>query len=151
MNTDTASTYNEAHTREHTTHATPQTATQTTARDGKVDTLVNDAAIKEGEAKPRARKPARIASQRKPRKQQDDAPRFYRTLDEFVEQYIARLYERPTRSGGRLWCASWWMHDEAVARLWALWDIWEYLRVKECNGHFHFITGGEFFCFLNHF
>lgn len=57
-------------------------------------------------------------------------PRYYSSLDDFVQNYIARVYER--RIGvGRAWCESWWMHDEAVARLSALWDMWEYLRVTE--------------------
>ena len=59
-------------------------------------------------------------------------PPQYETLDAFVEELIAVIYERPTRgSQSYTWCSQWWMHDEAVFRFSALHSAWEYMRVHE--------------------
>ena len=34
----------------------------------------------------------------------------------------------------RIWCPQWWRHDEAVARLDALWRAWEHLRLDPATG-----------------
>lgn len=57
--------------------------------------------------------------------------RCYETLDQFVEGYIAHIYNRKRVGAANFWCRKWWAHPEAVARLGALWHAWEYLRLAE--------------------
>ncbi|WP_194829208.1 DUF4913 domain-containing protein [Nocardia sp. XZ_19_231] len=56
----------------------------------------------------------------------------FRTLDEFVEKFVARVYRRDvsegTERGPWRWCSEWWQHGEAVAKLSALWCAFENLR-----------------------
>jgi hypothetical protein len=50
-----------------------------------------------------------------------------------VTGYLSLVTE--VRTGGPLvWCASWWAHPEAVARLTALWRAWEALRLEPATG-----------------
>ncbi|WP_172119580.1 DUF4913 domain-containing protein [Actinomyces faecalis] len=59
-------------------------------------------------------------------------PLQFPSLDQFVEGLVARVYERATGSAsGAKWCPAWWMHDEAVFRLTALWQAWESMRLAE--------------------
>ena len=53
------------------------------------------------------------------------------TLDAFVEELIAPVYERPTAgSQTTAWCPQWWRHDGAVMRLTALWTAWESMHAS---------------------
>lgn len=54
---------------------------------------------------------------------------LYPTLDRWVEEWLAPVYEQRI-SSGRAWCPQWWKHDGAVARFMALWAAWENLRVE---------------------
>ena len=63
---------------------------------------------------------------------QEIPPLQHATLDKFVEDFIAVVWERPTDGSQTLtWCPQWWCHDEAVFRLTALWTAWEHMRVHD--------------------
>ena len=63
---------------------------------------------------------------------QEIPPLQHATLDKFVENVIAVLWERPTDGSQTLtWCPKWWCHDEAVFRLTALWTAWEHMRIHD--------------------
>ena len=63
---------------------------------------------------------------------QENPPLQHATLDKFVEDFIAVVWERPTDGSQTLtWCPKWWCHDEAVFRLTALWTAWEHMRVHD--------------------
>lgn len=63
---------------------------------------------------------------------QENPPLQHATLDKFVEDFIAVVWERPTDGSQTLtWCPQWWCHDEAVFRLTALWTAWEHMRVHD--------------------
>ncbi|MFD3431274.1 DUF4913 domain-containing protein [Nocardia fluminea] len=59
----------------------------------------------------------------------------FRTLDAFVEKYVAHTYRREVTARGSentlRWCPCWWDHGEATARLDALWMAFEALRQGE--------------------
>jgi hypothetical protein len=73
----------------------------------------------------------------------DDEERSWRILARYVEpegplfpnfqtwmvEWLAPTVHRPLRSGV-MWCPEWWRHDEAVARLDALWRAWEAARAE---------------------
>ncbi|MGW4071395.1 DUF4913 domain-containing protein [Nocardia grenadensis] len=56
----------------------------------------------------------------------------YRTLNAFVDGYIANLYRREVsalgREGKTHWCPEWWKHGEVTARFEALWRAFEQSR-----------------------
>lgn len=57
----------------------------------------------------------------------------FSSVEEFVTGYLSLGTE--VRTGGPIvWCASWWVHPEAVARLTALWRAWEALRLEPAIG-----------------
>jgi hypothetical protein len=57
----------------------------------------------------------------------------FSSVEDFVTDYLSLVSE--VRTGGPLvWCASWWAHPEAVARLTALWRAWEALRLEPATG-----------------
>jgi hypothetical protein len=58
----------------------------------------------------------------------------YRSVNEFVENYLSLLYQRDVRNGRYLWCPQWWKHIEAVIRLDALWRSWEHYRLISGTG-----------------
>jgi hypothetical protein len=59
------------------------------------------------------------------------APPVYADVEGFVVGFLAPTIARKLVSGGRglTWCPQWWMHAEAIARLMALWEAWEALRL----------------------
>ncbi len=59
---------------------------------------------------------------------------YYSTLPEWVEGWLLPLYRRSLNGHHRVWCPQWWRHDEAVARLDALWHAWEHLRLDPATG-----------------
>lgn len=59
------------------------------------------------------------------------SPMLYGSVEEFVADFLAVIYERPLPNGQRTWCPKWWMHDEAVYRFQALWHAWEFMRVHD--------------------
>ena len=64
--------------------------------------------------------------------EEEAIPPQYPTLDAFVEGFISVVYERATDGSQTLtWCPQWWMHDEAVLRLRALWTAWEHMRLHD--------------------
>lgn len=54
---------------------------------------------------------------------------MYPSVIDFVEEYLAAVYDRPTHPQRRAWCAHWWKHAELFTRFTALWTAWEFLRV----------------------
>jgi hypothetical protein len=59
---------------------------------------------------------------------------YYPTLPEWVQEWLLPLYRRSISGHHRIWCPEWWRHDEAVARLDALWRAWEHLRLDAATG-----------------
>lgn len=60
---------------------------------------------------------------------------YFGSVDEFVREYLRRAYRRNIDSrSGKLWAGRWWMYDEAVIRLDALWRAWELLRRDASTG-----------------
>lgn len=57
-------------------------------------------------------------------------PLQFPTLNHFVNEFLARIYERST-DGAMKWCPQWWVHDGAVFRFTALWQAWESMRLSE--------------------
>lgn len=64
----------------------------------------------------------------------EDPPEFF--YPDLIAFYTKRLSPMIRRrdGGGRSWCAQWWRHPEAVARLTALWHAWETLRLEPGTG-----------------
>lgn len=62
----------------------------------------------------------------------------YATLADFVSDYLIHVVERKLATqanpGALRWCEQWWAHQEAVARLYALWRAWETLRLDPGTG-----------------
>lgn len=57
------------------------------------------------------------------------------SVEEFVAEKLARTYRREvTESKHRHWCPQWWLHEEAISRLEALWRSWEHLRLDPALG-----------------
>lgn len=56
---------------------------------------------------------------------------LYSSVDAFVEDFLAVIYERPLPNGRRTWCPQWWKHPEAAYRLQALWLSWEATRIND--------------------
>ena len=59
---------------------------------------------------------------------------YYRSVDEFVREYLRFVYRRRIDGRTRCWAAEWWRYDEAVIRLEALWRAWEHLRQDPALG-----------------
>lgn len=64
------------------------------------------------------------------------AATFYPDVAAFVAGFLAPTYAREWTAMDRefKWCASWWLHTEAVVRLEALWRAWEALRLDPTLG-----------------
>ena len=61
----------------------------------------------------------------------ENPPLQYQTVAEFVEDYIASVYNRPATQHGTHWCPMWWYHAEAVEIFMGLWQSWEHMRVND--------------------
>jgi Domain of unknown function (DUF4913) len=59
---------------------------------------------------------------------------YFPTLPEWVDQWLLPVYRRSIKGPERAWCPQWWRHDEAVARLDAMWRAWEHLRLDAATG-----------------
>jgi len=59
---------------------------------------------------------------------------YYPNYAEFVKHHLIPMYRRPLGGQGVTWCAEWWRHPEAIARLDALWRAWEHLRLDAATG-----------------
>lgn len=64
----------------------------------------------------------------------DEPTLYYGSVDEFVREYLVNAYRRRVDGQRTLWAADWWMYDEAVIRLEALWRSWEELRLDPATG-----------------
>lgn len=56
---------------------------------------------------------------------------FYKTVVDFVENYVAINYRRAVEDHDPsvLWCPKWWLHGEVKERFTALWTAFEALRL----------------------
>lgn len=66
-----------------------------------------------------------------------DTPQlYYRSLPEFVEEFISKQYRRELvgKSQGLRWNPRWWESAEAITRLDALWRAFELLRLDGGTG-----------------
>ncbi|WP_230594175.1 DUF4913 domain-containing protein [Rhodococcoides fascians] len=62
-------------------------------------------------------------------KKSKPAETYFRTLDEFVDEWLFTVYRREvTDTNDRRWCSQWRRHSEAVARIDAMWHVFEVLR-----------------------
>ncbi len=59
---------------------------------------------------------------------------YFPTVLAFVTEHLVPMYRRSVSANDRTWCAEWWRHPEAIARLEALWQSWEYLRLDSNLG-----------------
>ncbi|MFD7321921.1 DUF4913 domain-containing protein [Streptomyces sp. NPDC059875] len=65
----------------------------------------------------------------------DDEPELiFESLDKFVGEYLCVILRRRVDGEHLAWCADWWRHPEAVARLAALWRAFEYLSTDPALG-----------------
>lgn len=65
----------------------------------------------------------------------EDAPQLvFGSVDEFVREYLRKVYRPRIDGRRRFWAADWWNYPEAVARLTALWRAWEHLRLDPGTG-----------------
>ncbi len=70
-------------------------------------------------------------------------PFRYLTVGDFVENVVFPVYQRQVEDVyDRVWCPSWWMHQEAVSRFTAVWFVWEQAKWDE--------TGAMSAFWLNH-
>lgn len=58
---------------------------------------------------------------------------YFASLDEFVQHKLSTAYAREMRKT-MMWCPQWWLHEEAISRLEALWRSWEHLRLDGATG-----------------
>ncbi|WTW94918.1 DUF4913 domain-containing protein [Streptomycetaceae bacterium NBC_01309] len=58
----------------------------------------------------------------------------FQSLEDFVSGYIAPVIQRRINRSTAMWCPSWWMHPEAVARFSVLWRAFEYLKLDAAIG-----------------
>ena len=61
---------------------------------------------------------------------EENPPLQFENVGQFVENYVAIVFNRQF-SAQMHWCPQWWAHPEAVEKFTALWQTWEYMRVKE--------------------
>ncbi|WP_393059602.1 DUF4913 domain-containing protein [Streptomyces sp. LN549] len=78
--------------------------------------------------------PASAAGAPPPMEADDSTELIFRSLDLFVEEYLAQVVRRRVDGVHLAWCPDWWTHPEAVARLASLWRAFEYLRVDSSLG-----------------
>ena len=67
-------------------------------------------------------------------KRPTNPPLYYSDLDQFVGEYLVFVYRRETERPDVYWCRQWWKHEEAIARLEAIWRSWELLRLFPAEG-----------------
>jgi len=89
---------------------------------------------------PKRRQPggSRRPAHRRMRQRPAPAPvNFYPDVAAFVAGFLAPTYAHDWSrygSGDWHWCASWWLHVEAIVRLESLWMAWEHLRLDPTTG-----------------
>lgn len=54
----------------------------------------------------------------------------YPSVDAWVSSWLIPVWTRDVSADRLTWCPQWWRHPEAVARLTALWQAWEQLRLE---------------------
>jgi hypothetical protein len=71
-----------------------------------------------------------VPDQSTPVSEQPDAqPPLYPNVEAWVTGYFAPMFLHRIPGGPRVrWCARWWDHAEAIARLTVLWNCWEAAR-----------------------
>ncbi|MEU8132466.1 DUF4913 domain-containing protein [Streptodolium elevatio] len=74
------------------------------------------------------------ASARPERRDDVEGPRHFRSVEEFVNAYLAAIVARRLGQGTSLWCPEWWRHTEAVVRFTALWRAFESLALEPEEG-----------------
>ncbi|GGX36585.1 DUF4913 domain-containing protein [Streptomyces chryseus] len=68
------------------------------------------------------------------KKKEEPPPLYYKTLEEFVIDFLGPVIRRQISNTTQLWCPKWWLHPEALSRLAALWRAWEHLRNEPALG-----------------
>lgn len=84
-----------------------------------------------------ANEPTGKRSKKKNRKNkpEEEPPQLaYRTVEEFVTNYLAKTIRRNVNGSQLTWCPEWWRHPEALSRLTAVWRAWENLRLDPALG-----------------
>lgn len=61
-------------------------------------------------------------------------PVQYPSVDAWVRDWLLPVWTRDVSTDSLTWCPQWWRHPEAVARLTALWQAWEQLRLEPGAG-----------------
>lgn len=55
---------------------------------------------------------------------------LYPDLESWVRQYFAPIIARKLDGKTLTWCPEWWRHAEVIARLRAIWEVWESARLE---------------------
>ncbi|MFI9386064.1 DUF4913 domain-containing protein [Kutzneria sp. NPDC052558] len=58
----------------------------------------------------------------------------YGNVAEFVTDRLIYFIPRPVPGSGRVWCAEWYRHAQALSRLDSIWRAWEHLRLDPALG-----------------
>ncbi|PZT77933.1 DUF4913 domain-containing protein [Streptomyces sp. AC1-42W] len=61
----------------------------------------------------------------------------FTSVDAFYDEYLSQVVRRRVDGVYLAWCADWWRHAEAIARIAALWRAFEYLRHDAALGMTH--------------
>ncbi|NUU21319.1 MAG: DUF4913 domain-containing protein [Streptomycetaceae bacterium] len=59
--------------------------------------------------------------------------RVFASLDAFVSEYLTRVFQIDPSRNVHAWCPDWWRHPEAVVRLSAMWEAFEYARGRDSS------------------
>jgi hypothetical protein len=59
---------------------------------------------------------------------------FHANVNEFVTERLVYFIPRPVPGSGRVWCAEWYRHAQALSRLDSIWRAWEHLRQDPALG-----------------
>ncbi|WP_328643933.1 DUF4913 domain-containing protein [Streptomyces canus] len=70
----------------------------------------------------------------KKKEAEEPPPLVFKTVEEFVTEYLAPTIRRKLNGQTRTWCPEWWRHEEALQRLGAIWRAWENLRQDPALG-----------------
>lgn len=58
---------------------------------------------------------------------------LFRNVQAWVSGWLAPTISLELTATSPYWCRQWWLHNEAVARLDALWRAWEFYREQTCD------------------
>lgn len=81
--------------------------------------------------------PASVMGAPAPMDADDETELIFPSLDVFYDEYLCQVIRRRVDGVHLAWCADWWKHAEAIARIATLWRAFEYLRTDASLGMSH--------------